>query len=153
MAPNPTFAFVGGLWCPTLDFVIAFWIMIYVSHIVNFVIWYFKKLNWILRMCKFCVNHWYILDDEKAMGLNFIENVLQFLFLWIRKGYTEFQHVHNTANPMLISDIILRKLRNFISFKVHCDFYFFGWGNNYPNEARVSILLSDRNHGMPVQKT
>jgi hypothetical protein len=34
MAPDPTFAFVGGPWCPTLDFVIAFWIMIYVSHIV-----------------------------------------------------------------------------------------------------------------------
>jgi hypothetical protein len=27
-APDPTFAFVGGLCCPTLDFVIAFWIMI-----------------------------------------------------------------------------------------------------------------------------
>jgi hypothetical protein len=40
MAPDPTFAFVGGLWCPTLDFVIGFWIMIYVSHIVNFVILY-----------------------------------------------------------------------------------------------------------------
>jgi hypothetical protein len=42
MAPDPTFAFVGGPWCPTLDFVIAFWIMIYVSHIVNFAILYFK---------------------------------------------------------------------------------------------------------------
>jgi hypothetical protein len=40
MAPDPTFAFVGGPWCPTLDFVIAFWIMIYVSHIVNFAILY-----------------------------------------------------------------------------------------------------------------
>jgi hypothetical protein len=40
MAPDPTFAFVGGPWCPTLDFVIAFWIMIYVSHIVNFTILY-----------------------------------------------------------------------------------------------------------------
>jgi hypothetical protein len=40
MALDPTFAFVGGLWCPTLDFVIAFWIMIYVSHIVNFTILY-----------------------------------------------------------------------------------------------------------------
>ena len=40
MAPDPTFAFVGGQWCPTLDFVIAFWIMIYVSHIVNFTILY-----------------------------------------------------------------------------------------------------------------
>jgi hypothetical protein len=27
-APDPTFAFVGGLCCPTLDFVFAFWIMI-----------------------------------------------------------------------------------------------------------------------------
>jgi hypothetical protein len=27
-APDPTFAFVGGPCCPTLDFVIAFWIMI-----------------------------------------------------------------------------------------------------------------------------
>jgi hypothetical protein len=27
-APDPTFAFFGGLCCPTLDFVIAFWIMI-----------------------------------------------------------------------------------------------------------------------------
>jgi hypothetical protein len=26
--PDPTFAFVGGPCCPTLDFVIAFWIMI-----------------------------------------------------------------------------------------------------------------------------
>jgi hypothetical protein len=26
--PDPTFAFVGGLFCRTLDFVIAFWIMI-----------------------------------------------------------------------------------------------------------------------------
>jgi hypothetical protein len=26
--PDPTIAFVGGLCCPTLDFVIAFWIMI-----------------------------------------------------------------------------------------------------------------------------
>jgi hypothetical protein len=41
MAPDPTFAFVGGPWCPTLDFVIAFWIMIYVSHIVNFAILYY----------------------------------------------------------------------------------------------------------------
>jgi hypothetical protein len=40
MAHDPTFAFVGGPWCPTLDFVIAFWIMIYVSHIVNFAIMY-----------------------------------------------------------------------------------------------------------------
>jgi hypothetical protein len=40
MAPDPTFAFVGGPWCPTLHFVIAFWIMIYVSHIVNFAILY-----------------------------------------------------------------------------------------------------------------
>jgi hypothetical protein len=37
---NWTFAFVGGPWCPTLDFVIAFWIMIYVSHIVYFAILY-----------------------------------------------------------------------------------------------------------------
>jgi hypothetical protein len=27
-APNPTVAFVGGPCCPTLDFVVAFWIMI-----------------------------------------------------------------------------------------------------------------------------
>jgi hypothetical protein len=27
-APDPTLAFVGGPCCPTLDFVIAFWIMI-----------------------------------------------------------------------------------------------------------------------------
>jgi hypothetical protein len=27
-APGPTFAFVGGPYCPTLDFVITFWIMI-----------------------------------------------------------------------------------------------------------------------------
>ena len=40
MAPGPTFAFVGGPCCPTLDFVIAFWIMIYVLHIVNFAILY-----------------------------------------------------------------------------------------------------------------
>jgi hypothetical protein len=49
MAPDPTFAFVGGPWCPTLDFVIAFWIMIYVSHIVNFAILYFcyvEFFNW-----------------------------------------------------------------------------------------------------------
>jgi hypothetical protein len=26
---DPTFAFVGGLFCPTLDFVIAFWIILY----------------------------------------------------------------------------------------------------------------------------
>jgi hypothetical protein len=44
MAPDPTFAFVGGPWCPTLDFVIAFWIMIYVSHIVNFTILYAKHV-------------------------------------------------------------------------------------------------------------
>jgi hypothetical protein len=30
---------------PTLDFVIAFWIMIYVSHIVNFTILYAKTLQ------------------------------------------------------------------------------------------------------------
>jgi hypothetical protein len=40
MVPDPTFAFVGGPWCPTLDFVIAFWIMIYLSHIVHFAILY-----------------------------------------------------------------------------------------------------------------
>jgi hypothetical protein len=40
MAPDPTFPFVGGPLCPTLDFVIAFWIMIYVSHIVNFTFLY-----------------------------------------------------------------------------------------------------------------
>jgi hypothetical protein len=45
MAPDPTFAFVGGPWCPTLDFVIAFWIMIYVSHIVNFTILYSISLT------------------------------------------------------------------------------------------------------------
>jgi hypothetical protein len=28
VAPDPTFAFVGGPCCPTLDFVIAFWITI-----------------------------------------------------------------------------------------------------------------------------
>jgi hypothetical protein len=27
-APDPTFAFVGGPYCPTLDFVIAFWTMV-----------------------------------------------------------------------------------------------------------------------------
>jgi hypothetical protein len=47
MAPDPTFAFVGGRWCPTLDFVIAFWIMIYVSHIVNFtILYFFDKFGW-----------------------------------------------------------------------------------------------------------
>ena len=40
MASDPTFAFVGGLCCPTLDLEIAFWIMIYVLHIVNFAILY-----------------------------------------------------------------------------------------------------------------
>ena len=42
MAPDLTFAFVGGPCCPTLDLVIAFWIMIYVLHIVNFAILYFN---------------------------------------------------------------------------------------------------------------
>ena len=28
LAPDPAFAFVGGLFCPTLDFVIAFWTMV-----------------------------------------------------------------------------------------------------------------------------
>jgi hypothetical protein len=41
--PDSTFAFVGGPCCPTLDFVIAFWIMIYVLHIVNFAILYPNK--------------------------------------------------------------------------------------------------------------
>ena len=45
MAPDPTFAFVGGPSCPTLDLVIAFWIMIYVLHIVNFAILYLKNLD------------------------------------------------------------------------------------------------------------
>jgi hypothetical protein len=46
MTPDPTctFAFVGGPCCPTLEFVIAFWIMLlgydYVLHIVNFPILY-----------------------------------------------------------------------------------------------------------------
>ena len=40
MAPDPSFAFVGGLCCPALDSVIAFWIMIYVLHIINFTILY-----------------------------------------------------------------------------------------------------------------
>jgi hypothetical protein len=31
-APDPTFAFVRGLCCPTLDFAIAFWIMINFTH-------------------------------------------------------------------------------------------------------------------------
>ena len=41
MALDPTFAFVGGPCCPTLDLVIVFWIMIYVLHIVNFAILYY----------------------------------------------------------------------------------------------------------------
>jgi hypothetical protein len=41
MTPDPTFAFVGGLCCLTLDFVFAVWIMITVSHIVNFAIFLF----------------------------------------------------------------------------------------------------------------
>jgi hypothetical protein len=40
ITPDPTFTFVEDPWCPTLEFVIAFWIMIYVSHIVNFAILY-----------------------------------------------------------------------------------------------------------------
>jgi hypothetical protein len=40
-APDPTFAFAGGPCCPTLDFVIAFWITIALKlHIVNFAILY-----------------------------------------------------------------------------------------------------------------
>ena len=39
-APDPAFAFIGGLFCPALDLVIAFWIVIYVLHIVNFAILY-----------------------------------------------------------------------------------------------------------------
>ena len=38
-APGPTFVYVRGLCCLTLDFVIAFWIMI-VLHIGNFAILY-----------------------------------------------------------------------------------------------------------------
>jgi hypothetical protein len=49
MAPDPTFAFVGGPWCPTLDFVIAFWIMIYISHIVNFAILYCIHIQDVLQ--------------------------------------------------------------------------------------------------------
>jgi hypothetical protein len=37
--PDPTFAFVGGPCCPTLDFVIVVWIMI-TCYIVNFAILY-----------------------------------------------------------------------------------------------------------------
>jgi hypothetical protein len=40
MAPDPNFAFVGGPCCPIFDFVIAFWIMIYVLRIVNFAFLY-----------------------------------------------------------------------------------------------------------------
>jgi hypothetical protein len=46
--PLYTFAFVGGPWCPTLDFVIAFWIMIYVSHIVNFAILYTEAITCVM---------------------------------------------------------------------------------------------------------
>jgi type IV secretory pathway VirB3-like protein len=48
MAPDPTFTFVGGPWCSALDFVIAFCIMISVSHIVNFSILYTIKS---VRLC------------------------------------------------------------------------------------------------------
>jgi hypothetical protein len=30
-APDPTFAFVGGPYCPTLDFIFTFWIMVTLS--------------------------------------------------------------------------------------------------------------------------
>ena len=45
MAPDPTFAFVGGPCCPTLDLVIAIWIMIYVLHIVTFAILYSEVVS------------------------------------------------------------------------------------------------------------
>jgi hypothetical protein len=40
-APDPIFAFVGGPWCPTFDFVIALWIMIafYTLLTLLFCIW------------------------------------------------------------------------------------------------------------------
>jgi hypothetical protein len=60
MAPDPTFAFVGGPWCPTLDFVIAFWIMIYVSHIVNFTILY---LNFDIAFNNFNLGYKYLLNQ------------------------------------------------------------------------------------------
>jgi hypothetical protein len=31
-APDPTFTFVGGLCCPTLEFVIAFWLQLRFTH-------------------------------------------------------------------------------------------------------------------------
>jgi hypothetical protein len=42
VAPGPAFTFVGGPWCPALDFVIAFSIVICVSHIVDFTILYYR---------------------------------------------------------------------------------------------------------------
>jgi hypothetical protein len=39
-APDPTFPFVGGSCCPTLNFVIAFLDYDCVLHIVNFLILY-----------------------------------------------------------------------------------------------------------------
>jgi hypothetical protein len=54
MAPDLTFAFVGGPWCPTLDFVIAFWITIYVSHIVNFAIVYLTYVR--ESLCRLSIN-------------------------------------------------------------------------------------------------
>jgi hypothetical protein len=41
-ATDPTFAFVGGPCCPTLDFVITFLDYDYILHIVNFAILYFR---------------------------------------------------------------------------------------------------------------
>jgi hypothetical protein len=38
VAPDHTFAIVGGPWCPILDFVIVFLNYDYVLHILNFAI-------------------------------------------------------------------------------------------------------------------
>jgi uncharacterized membrane protein len=72
MAPDPTFAFVGGPWCPTLDFAIAFWIMIYVSHIVNFAILYVTWVSTVsikVNFLKLC-GRYYMYDHIYLFNLS-----------------------------------------------------------------------------------
>ena len=88
MAPDPTFAFVGGPCCPTLDIVIAFWIMIYVLHIVNFAILYTRSLpNTFVKYHDIIGPH-----PTNWLSLNFRSQIIIYLIGdW---DFFKYKHIH-----------------------------------------------------------
>jgi hypothetical protein len=73
MSPDPTYAFVEGLYCPTLDFLFAFLDYDYVWHIILYSL---QKLS-ACQMSNLYLSHFLTFDETMAWTI-FELTILQF---------------------------------------------------------------------------